>query len=257
MAELSTRRIATVGALAAAAALSLSACGGSKPAQVASLAAGTSSVASTTTSTARTGATTSTTGSGQTGTTTQVKSGDATRLVNEWATCMRSHGDPNQADPTIDAYGVINITIVTNNVELANEVHAGADPCNRYMAAASAALEAANPVAPPPDRAALLKYVQCMRANGVPNYPYPSGNTTVFQGSGVDPYSPHVIRVNNLCGQKLHLPAWWTSGNGRPGEVGVSSGPNGGPTSNPPPCFYAKAGCPKPANKPATGGANG
>lgn len=244
MAELSTRRIAAVGALAAAAVVGLSACAGSKTAPVASL-------------TTSTGTTATTSGGSGNSKTTVVKGGDATRLVDEWATCMRSHGDPNQADPTIDAYGVINITIVTNNAELANEVHAGADPCNRYMAAASAALEAANPVAPPPDQAALLKYVQCMRVNGVPNYPYPSGDTTVFQGSGVDPYSPHVIRVNNLCGQKLHLPAWWTSGNGRPGEVGVSSGPNGGPTGNPPPCFYAKAGCPKPANKPATGGPNG
>jgi hypothetical protein len=27
--------------------------------------------------------------------------GNPTRLVDEWATCMRSHGDPNQVDPTI------------------------------------------------------------------------------------------------------------------------------------------------------------
>ncbi len=44
-------------------------------------------------------------------TTTTLPNGDPTRLLDEWADCMRSHGDPNQADPTVDAYGVININI--------------------------------------------------------------------------------------------------------------------------------------------------
>ena len=35
----------------------------------------------------------------------QVPRGNATQLVDEWAACMRSHGDPNQADPIIDATG--------------------------------------------------------------------------------------------------------------------------------------------------------
>src|SRR5579863_1972197 len=29
--------------------------------------------------------------------------GGATRLLKEWADCMRGHGVPNQADPTLDA----------------------------------------------------------------------------------------------------------------------------------------------------------
>ena len=91
--------------------------------------------------------------------------------MGEWATCMQSHGDPNQAVPTIDAYGVINVTIPGSGqlaIELSNEVHFGVDPCNHYMAAAQAALRSANPVAPPPDQTELVKYVNCMRANGVP-----------------------------------------------------------------------------------------
>lgn len=238
------RRSLGVACLAAAAVIGLSACGGAATSRVASLAANTSG---TSTSTATSAIATASSGRSSTATTAAVRGGNATRLVDEWATCMRSHGDPSQADPTIDAYGVINITIPAGSaaVTLANEVHAAADPCNRYMAAASAALRAANPVAPPPDQAELLKYVQCMRANGVPNYPYPTGNETSFQGTGVDPNSPHVERVNNLCGQKLHLPAWWVSGNGKPGEVSVGNvGPNGaGSPGNPPPCFYAKNGC--------------
>jgi len=159
---------------------------------------------------------------------------------------MHSHGDPNQADPTVDAYGVINVTTPTGaDPSLSNEVHAGADPCNQYIAAAQTALRAANPVPPPPDQTELVKYVECMRANGVPNYPYPSGNTAVFQRSGVDPYSPQVQNVNKLCGTKLHLPAWWVSGNGPPADVSVSDAET--LNSNPPPCLYQTSGCPKPA----------
>jgi hypothetical protein len=100
------------------------------------------------------------------------------------------------------------------------------------MTAAESALRVANPVAPPPDQSELLKYVACMRANGVPNYPYPTGNTTNFNGTGVDPNSPSVETASNLCGEELSLPGWWISGNGPPGDVVVS---NGGANGNGPP----------------------
>lgn len=33
------------------------------------------------------------------------------QLLDEWAACMRSHGDPDQTDPTIGANQVIDIYI--------------------------------------------------------------------------------------------------------------------------------------------------
>ena len=42
--------------------------------------------------------------------TTTLPKGNPTQLLDEWATCMRSHGDPDQVDPTIDANKVIHIT---------------------------------------------------------------------------------------------------------------------------------------------------
>jgi hypothetical protein len=162
---------------------------------------------------------------------------------------MHSHGDPNQADPTIDAYGVINISIPAGAEDLSRAVHGGSDPCNRYLAAAQTALRAANPVSPPPGQAEQLKYVNCMRANGVANYPYPTGNSTNFNGTGVDPNSPFVENVNKLCGKKLGLPAWWINGTGPPGDVVVSSGWPGGA---PPP-----RGAPRPAPSGGQGGTGG
>jgi hypothetical protein len=210
--------------LVAAAGVGLSACGGSPSPQVASLA--------TPSSTTNASATLAPNGSGNTSgspTNASPSNGNPTALLDEWATCMRSHGDPSQTDPTIDAYGVISINIISASPALSNAVHSGTDPCDRYVAAAQSALRAAHPVAPPPDQAQELKYVSCMRANGIPKYPYPTGNKTNFNGTGVDPNSPLFQNVNRLCGKKLGFPAWLIDGTGPPGDVTVSSEPPGAP----------------------------
>jgi hypothetical protein len=217
-------------ALVAAAALAVAACGGSSGPHVASLPASNApaSTAGATTSQAR--ATTSKHGNSST---TRSAKGNPTALLDEWATCMQSHGDPNQAAPTVDAYGVINVTIPSGAAQtLSGEVHAGVDPCNHYMAAAQTALRAANPVGSPPDQAEQIKYVNCLRANGYPTFPYPQGNQTNFNGTGIDPTSPAFVngKANQTCGKQIGAPSWWTNGTGPPGDVVVGSagiGPNG------------------------------
>lgn len=227
-----------------AAALTLAACGGSGTPHVASLPANNApaSTAGVTTSQAR--ATTS--NRGKSGANKSAK-GNPTALLDEWASCMQSHGDPNQAAPTVDAYGVIDVKIPPSAAQqLSGEVHAGAGPCNHYMASAQAALRAANQVAPAPDQAEQIKYVNCLRANGYPTFPYPQGSQTNFNGTGIDPTSPAFLNssANQKCGKQVGAPAWWTSGTGPPGDVVVSSGgigPNGpGPGAVP--------------NRPAQGG---
>lgn len=167
------------------------------------------------------------------------KSGSATQLMDEWATCMRSNGDPNQTDPVIDQYGVINITMPHGVSEsLSSEVHGSTGPCSQYELAAENDLQAADPVAPPPTQAQLLQYVDCMRTHGVPNFPNagPNGETN-FRAAGVDPNSPVFVNANKICGKQINAPAWWIAGTGRPGEVSVMSagiGPNGPTGSRPP-----------------------
>jgi hypothetical protein len=164
---------------------------------------------------------------------------DPTRLVDEWATCERRHGDPDQADPTIDAYGVINIVTPQAGI-ISGGSEQATGTCSTYLARAQNELRAANPVAPAPNQVELIKYVNCMRANGVPNYPYPNGDKTTFIGTGVDPQSPEVERVNNECGTKLHLPAWWINGSGPPGDISVTGGGGPHPPATPPPCAFEK-----------------
>ncbi len=124
------------------------------------------------------------------------------------------------ADPTVSASGVIYITI-PKGAQPAGNLHERTGTCSQYVAEAANELRAANPVAPPPDQAELLKYVACMRANGIPNYPYPDGDQTNFNGTGVDPNSPAVERVNDLCGKKIGAPTWWINGTDTPGDIEV------------------------------------
>ena len=169
----------------------------------------------------------------------------AAQSLVEWANCMRSHGDPNQPDPTIDAHGGINIFIPGSAESLSNAVHNGTAPCNGYLAAASADLRAGATDLTPPDQDALVKYSQCMRANGVPNYPDPgTGGTTNFNGTGIDPNSPFFLRANDKCGKQIDAPSWWISGAGPPGNISVQSGPMCGNSV----CSPSGANRPRPSN---------
>jgi hypothetical protein len=152
--------------------------------------------------------------------------------MDEWASCMRSNGDPNQTDPTIDQYGVINITMPDGvSQSLSSQVHGSTGPCSQYELAAENDLRAADPVPPPPTQAQLLQYVDCMRTHGVPNYPNsgPNGETD-FRAAGVDPNSTTFKSADKICARQINAPAWWTAGTGPPGDVVVTSagiGPNG------------------------------
>ena len=47
---------------------------------------------------------------GSPGSTTTLPVGNPTELLDDWAACMQSHGDPDQADPTIDTNNVIHVS---------------------------------------------------------------------------------------------------------------------------------------------------
>ncbi len=239
-------RILTVAAALALAALAVAGCtsSGSSAPQVASLGAssgpgiGAGADPATSSSPGSSSSPGTGNGSGTSGGGTSARiAGNVTPLLNEWAACERSHGDPEQTDPTVSADGVINI-LVPKGAQPAGDLHERTGTCSQYVAQAANELRAANPVAPPPDQAEYLKYVACMRANGVPDYPYPDGERTNFNGTGVDPNSPAVVRVNDLCGKKLGLPTWWINGTSTPGDIEVHTA--GVPLPSSRPCMFYK-----------------
>jgi hypothetical protein len=235
------RRSGGVAVLAATAALGLAACGGSAGSpQVASLGKSSSN------------------GGGTSGgnTTVAAPKGNATKLADEWAACERSHGDINQADPVIGIHYVIYITRPGpgGGGGMVGNPHEATGECSQYLVAAQTALRDADPVQDPlgvTNTAMIVNFASCMRNNGIPNYPYPSGpndSQTNFNGTGVDPFSPSVARVDDLCGKKLGLPTWWINGWGPPGSIVVSEYgqplPGAPGYKGPPPaCAFAKNPC--------------
>lgn len=145
-------------------------------------------------------------------------SGNPTQLLDEWAACIRKHGDPSQTDPTIDANKDIQITMDNVPETLASEVHAGTGPCSTYLDAASLELNGGRPQ-PTVNPVQGVKFAECMRANGFPNWPDPTGQETDLQGTGIDPNSPAVQNAWNTCDKKVGLPEY-PNGTG-PGDQGT------------------------------------
>jgi hypothetical protein len=190
-------------ALLVAGAIGLTACSGSGSPQVASLGRGSGDTAA-----------------GRAATT--LPTGSPAQLLDEWAACMRSHGDPGQVDPTVDATKVIQITLPAG---YAGGLHGGM--CGTYLNAAQTALGGGTPPGSS-DQATALKFAQCMRANGVPDYPDPSGNGNnstvhVSSGSDLNPANPIFQVATTLCTKKTgFVNGKFSSGPLQPGSINLN-----------------------------------
>jgi hypothetical protein len=158
-------------------------------------------------------------GSGVVSTTT-VPAGSPNQLLDEWATCMRSHGDPDQVDPTVDATKVIQITLSGSD-----GVRGEDGACGSYLSAAETALGGGTSPASS-DGATALKFAQCMRANGVPDYPDPTGtsNQTIraTPGSDLNPADPTFQAASTLCTEKTGYASKFSTGAPQPGSINVT-----------------------------------
>jgi hypothetical protein len=204
------RRSGALAVVVAAAALALGACGGPSTPRVASLG--------------------TTVSSGRGSTTTTPPTGSATQLLDEWTACMRSHGDPNQIDPTVDANKVIQLMLPAGFADgvgaLLNQ--GGGRTCAAYMTAAQTALRGGEPPQTP-SLATAEKFAQCMRANGVPDYADPTGGQSVVHataGSDLDPGNPIFQAASTLCANKTGFQKFG-SGTPSPGTINVNPGPAG------------------------------
>lgn len=167
--------------------------------------------------------------------------GSPTQLLNEWAACMRRHGDRGQADPTITASKLINIAwspATPGGIYGTNKGGQGnlgpGQYCRPYLTAAQTALQGGQQHHPKTDPAKLLKLSECMRANGIADFPDPSanGNLVLNLGAGGDlnPSNPAFQKAAKLCAKKtgVKLPG---SGPPPPGTIelnGSLPGASGG-----------------------------
>jgi hypothetical protein len=205
------RRSGGLAALVAAAALALAACGGGPS---------TRQVAGPGTSDGNGSGYSAPTGSSATA----LPKGSPSKLLDEWAACMRSHGDRGQAPPAIDAGKVIHMTIaptVRGGYSGNSGEYGPGGPglyCRQYLEAAQKVLghpagmsmgdgyevrlqEQGNP-------AALLRYSQCMRASGIRDFPNPTGRTLTevpageLPGGNLVPNNPVFLKATRACAKE-------------------------------------------------------
>jgi hypothetical protein len=204
------RRLGARGGLVAAAAIGLAACSGSSSPHVASLGKTSSPHVASLGKSGGDGSAAPTTG----------PAGSPTQLLDQWATCMRRHGDPDQVDPTVDATKVIQITLGGDD-----GVRGEDGACGAYLSAAQTALGGGTQPASS-DEATELKFAQCMRANGVPTYADPTtGNNQVqhaSSGSDLNPANPTFQAASTLCTKKTGYVSKFSTGVPQPGSINLN-----------------------------------
>jgi hypothetical protein len=123
----------------------------------------------------------------------------------KYSQCMRSHGVPGFPDP------------VNGRLLLQGTKGGPVDPDSPQFQAAEKACKS---LAPPgiggsgqntQQQNQMLKFVSCMRKNGVPDFPDPEGGKITIKGGTVDPNSPQFQAAQKTC-QKL-LPGGAPGGN--------------------------------------------
>jgi hypothetical protein len=80
-----------------------------------------------------------------------------------------------------------------------------------------------------PSQVQLVKFSQCMRANGVPDFPDPSNGGLAFNRAGdLNPSNPVFQNASTLCAKKTGLPGFATGGSPQPGSVEFNGDATGG-----------------------------
>jgi hypothetical protein len=225
-----SRRAGLLAIVAGAGVLTAACGGGSSTPQVASLGHSSSGAASS----ASTGSGGNLAASGS--------DGNATQLLDEWAACMRIHGDdPGQTDPTVDANKVIHIILAHSlpggDTGTNGQYGSGgpASHCATYLTEAANALGEGFSPAKTPDQAKLDEFSACVRANGIPDFPdlRASGGGVVMHlnGGDVSLNNPAMKNAEKLCGQKTGVQGLPGEGAPPPGTI-IDDGPGGGPGAN-------------------------
>lgn len=170
--------------------------------------------------------------------------GNPTQLLDEWAACMRRHSDPTQADPTIDANKVIHITMPSGFPGgLFGQNGHGTGPglhCASYLTAAQTALQAGYSAPKAPSQAELVKYAECMRANGIADFPDPVNGSLQLNHAKADEWtSPAFQKAVKVCAQQTGVHLSGPGGTPPPGTIesnvgilALSPGGNSGPGAN-------------------------
>jgi hypothetical protein len=164
-----------------------------------------------------------------------VPKSNPTQLLDEWAACMRAHGDPGQADPTIDASKVIHLSWnnLPGGIYGTNQGGQGnlgpGQYCRTYIDSAETDLQGGQDQQQPSQNQS-VKFSQCMRANGVPDFPDPSPDGTLHfsVGGDLNPSNEVFQKASDLCAKENGVPGLAGGGSPQPGSVEFDGNAPGG-----------------------------
>jgi hypothetical protein len=131
----------------------------------------------------------------------------------KFSQCMRANGVPNYPDPKFDGNGGTSITL-PNGIDR-QKVDAATQKCKQYLPNGGQPQKADPAVV-----AQLRKFAQCMRANGVPNFPDPTDAGLQLNNDqlGMDPNDARYQAAQQKCNQYQPGPSdgstFTQSGNG-------------------------------------------
>jgi hypothetical protein len=122
-------------------------------------------------------------------------SADTSDPLVKYSQCMRSNGEPSFPDP------------VGGRLQLRVTKGGALDPSSSQFLAAQKACQSLEPAGlknsgqNPQQQDQMLKYVACMRKNGVPKFPDPQsdGRILIDPSSGVDPQSSQFKAAETTC----------------------------------------------------------
>jgi len=149
------------------------------------------------------GATTTVAPGGKTGAPASSGSSTTEAELLQLAQCMRSHGVTNFPDPSATE-GTFGAMVSSAGIDLGSPtVQAALEACKQY-----APTQNVTPAQSAAQAAQALRFSQCMRSHGVPNWPDPSSATGTgtgavhlnLNGTGIDFGSPTVQAAITACG---------------------------------------------------------
>jgi hypothetical protein len=127
-------------------------------------------------------------------------SSDPEQAMLEFAECVRENGAPTFRDPVANADGTFDFQR-PQGVDQGTLINA-IEACRSKLEGSGAQLGQGNQAQDPEVQDALLEFAQCMRENGVPEFPDPKleeggGMRSVF--GDIDPQSPRVQEAMEAC----------------------------------------------------------
>lgn len=114
-----------------------------------------------------------------------------------YAQCIRAHGIPDYADPNSKGQFVVPNGGSLPNVSAAVAAAAG-KACQKLIPPAMAQ-GPSGPQGEGPSTSSLVRFAECMRKHGEPNYPDPSANGSTQLPPGMNPQSPQFQNAEKAC----------------------------------------------------------